>query len=1142
MNTHSHSSGAPDDPHYLEALEVALEVLGSGAPFDPETFRRRFPAQADTVLSEIRVLLRLDGMGRTPLVPLGPAGTAAEAPPDRLGDFEIVEEIGRGGAGVVYAARQTGLDRTVAVKVLSGRFAATSDSRRRFEREAALAARLSHPAIVKVHAFGEDRGALFLAMERIEGASLQALLAGLRENRTGEALFAALGATKPDGNPGGLRGYVVQMTEIGMIVADALAAAHAEGLIHRDVKPANILLDRSARPHLADFGLAREHDSASLTATGHLLGTPAYLAPECVQGQKADARSDVFSLGATLYEALTGQAPFRAETSAGALHRVLHHDPPPLDRVDRRLPEDLANVIARALEKEPVMRYPDAVTLRDDLRRFLQGEPVSASRVGFASRMLRRAKRRPWQAALAAALAVALVVAGFGVARSLERASADRREARTKLEEGKVHLTAGDVSAALSAFRDARRLDPERPEVATAIREAEKRLHEATRRRTHREILTRVFSRHLLGLPLPEDTSGQIDAFVSAGGSRPSACFLRALAALGQGTPRALTALVGELPADGVSALWLEGERCRLAKDADGARAWLARARSASPRTLEDHLAAVEAACFPVLDQPTAEGVLRRAASRWPRLAFIPFRRGYLGIQGGRLSSALDGLNAALRLQPDFLEARALRAFVYRSQGRHAEALEECEAVLARDPDHAPAIATKALALFWSRKREASFRVIGEALGRRPDELRLVHCRGRLRQLSREFEEALADYHRSVELGGRPVVDLVGLLYLMKRKPEADEIVERRLASRLLAPEHAATLLSIQADYETDLERAERQLRRSLAMVRSPGALWQLGGILLNRSRFGELAGIAAEQVAIGFRRPESLARLGACRWMLLDPERAVQDLDRAIEYLKKQRFTDAIPFPYFFRAMAARSLGDTASAIRFADESLKRKSDMLTHLFRMQWLMQTGDEEGVKRHAREAGLTRRNRRLVRAWLTARQGKCREALDLLESVDSRMSMRLGLPQWPSALFWLGLELAARTGAHAAVGRALMQGEATPEAVAGLVKGARDDTERAYLRWAVGRLHLDRREVEEAIPPLEDAVEQLRWTEARLDLGCALVVAGEPEEAFALWDSVKPGTAAMYHIVTALTRLGVRGESAVTRWLGNGLER
>jgi hypothetical protein len=291
----------------------------------------------------------------------------------RLGKFELIEQIGTGAFGQVFKANDTELDRPVAVKLLRGGAGASRDDVDRFLREARSAARLRHPGIVAVHETGQaEDGTPFLVEEFIQGTTLAAKVKD--------------GPLQPQ-----------RAAEVVLKIADALAYAHEHGVVHRDVKPSNIMVDPEGQPHLMDFGLAkRETDDPPETVEGQVLGTPAYMSPEQARGEsrRVDGRSDVYSLGVVFYELLTGERPFHGNRRM-LLLQVLEDEPRPPRRLNDRIPRDLETICLKAMAKTSGRRYGTASDLAADLRRFLRNEPVKARPAGWAERLWRWCRRNP---------------------------------------------------------------------------------------------------------------------------------------------------------------------------------------------------------------------------------------------------------------------------------------------------------------------------------------------------------------------------------------------------------------------------------------------------------------------------------------------------------------------------------------------------------------------------------------------------------------------------------------------------------------------------------------------------------------------------------------------------------------------------
>src|SRR5262249_44203698 len=305
-----------------------------------------------------------------------------------FGDYELLQEIARGGMGVVFKARQVSLNRLVAVKmILAGQLAGEADVRR-FKTEAEAAANLDHPNILPIYEVGEHEGQHYFSMKLVEGSSLaDAIRSKTLDPRNAVELLAK--------------------------VARAVHFAYQRGILHRDLKPANVLIDSAGAPYVTDFGLARrvEGDSA-LTQTGAILGTPAYMAPEQARAAKQLSTSaDVYSLGAILYEILTGRPPFVAATQLDTILLVLERDPDDPRRLNPAVDLDLATIALKCLQNEPAKRYGSAEALADDLEHWLRGEPIVARPASPAERLVKWVWRRP-AAAATAGLGIVLVVTG----------------------------------------------------------------------------------------------------------------------------------------------------------------------------------------------------------------------------------------------------------------------------------------------------------------------------------------------------------------------------------------------------------------------------------------------------------------------------------------------------------------------------------------------------------------------------------------------------------------------------------------------------------------------------------------------------------------------------------------------------------
>ncbi|MHC4920034.1 MAG: bifunctional serine/threonine-protein kinase/formylglycine-generating enzyme family protein [Planctomycetota bacterium] len=371
---------------------------------------------------------------------LGGSGTARGT---MLGDFRIEEEIGRGGMGVVYRATQMSLGRAVALKVLPAHLTLQPSAIARFRREAQAMATMEHPGIVRIFAVGEQGNTNYFAMALVDGCPLSTIVARLHGQDLGELSGRSVGEaviaeTKTDESvldQQWRRGYVQTVVELIIQVAEALEHAHRAGIIHRDVKPSNILIRVDGTAVLTDFGLAQDRGLPSMTMTGDFAGTPYYVSPEQALAKRVplDHRADVFSLGSTLYELLTLQRPFPGDTSHEVLNKILVKEPPGPDKLNPYLAPDLAAIVLKALEKDPDRRYLSAASLAEDLRAFLEYRPVQARRVSTGRRLLRWVRREPLKALVALLLILSaplLVTLGSYMAEVERLASAEREALR----------------------------------------------------------------------------------------------------------------------------------------------------------------------------------------------------------------------------------------------------------------------------------------------------------------------------------------------------------------------------------------------------------------------------------------------------------------------------------------------------------------------------------------------------------------------------------------------------------------------------------------------------------------------------------------------------------------------------------------
>ena len=520
------SPSSSRDPVEKLAEEFAERYRRGERPAVTE-YTARHPELAEQIRDLFPALIEMEQVGsvQSPLerpdIPVLPSGTAL---PRQLGEYRILRQVGRGGMAVVYEAVQESLGRHVALKVLPFQALGNPTYLERFRREAKAAARLHHTNIVPVFGVGQDHGVHYYAMQFIQGQSLDLVLEELKRLRAARAtpnlachaagaaltvsvaeglltgqfpeqppVRAVPGADLPTGRvtaPGGepacltsnledtgansttshseltqqsLTDYYRSVARVTVQVAEALEYAHRNGVLHRDIKPSNLLLDTQGTVWVTDFGLAKADDSGELTTPGDIVGTLRYMAPERFRGE-ADARSDVYSLGITLYELLTLRPAFEASDRARLMGRLTNENPPRPRQVDDHIPRDLETIVLKAIAKEPPDRYPTAEAMAEDLRRFLADRPVQARRSSVFERTWRWCRRNPSVAGLAVFILILLMVIAVGSSVAAVWLARERNIARdnwTTAENANAHLV------------------QERQRVAQAERDARMRLWEA---------------------------------------------------------------------------------------------------------------------------------------------------------------------------------------------------------------------------------------------------------------------------------------------------------------------------------------------------------------------------------------------------------------------------------------------------------------------------------------------------------------------------------------------------------------------------------------------------------------------------------------------------------------------------------------
>jgi tetratricopeptide (TPR) repeat protein/tRNA A-37 threonylcarbamoyl transferase component Bud32 len=792
----------PADP---SAQPATLEFGPAGASATDAGQRRVRPGGQDTEH------IPADSSAQPATLEFGPAGASATdagdfslAPDDPdaapaegpvVAGYEILEELGRGGMGVVYLARQLKLHRPAALKMVLAGAHAGAHQLARFYTEAEAVARLQHPHIVQIYEIGESDGLPFLSLEYVSGGSL---------------------ARKIGGKPQPPR----DAAEVVEQLAEAMAAAHAAGIIHRDLKPANVLLTRDGQPKITDFGLAKRlEDDSSQTKSGTLMGTPSYMSPEQANGQVPliGPLSDLYALGAILYELLTGRPPFVGPTMLETLTQVRNDEPVPPTRLQPKVPRDLETICLKCLQKEPRQRYEGAAALADDLHRYLGGEPIKARPVGRFERAWRWCRRNPRVAVLSAcvgalvlAVAASLVVIAVRLGREREAVAEARTAAGQRLEQAAEAAAGGDYRRAQDLLRRSDTLLGSHPDLADVRAELEtltaqvdvyaefrelldsarfacrfgsRRLQEEGRRHCHQllalyDAIEGRTGRGAAGLPPLDDrqqtlfredvfeaflTAAQVERDLAAGGGA-EAERKAARQALGW-----LNRAEQILP--GTRALRVYRAPCwGLLGDRAADQADVKRALATPPASAVDHFWHGFATY-----QRGGEARARKdlkAAHDFYRLAMAEYAEflrlrpdhfwGYFNWanchaqinERADLYDALIGFTACMRLRPDFPWPYNNRGTVLHRLGQNELAVADFTAALARNEHYAEAYANRGLAYLALKKTDLALKDFGRAVALNPDYAPAYTERAAIYRERKQYGKAAADYTRLLDLGG----------------------------------------------------------------------------------------------------------------------------------------------------------------------------------------------------------------------------------------------------------------------------------------------------------------------------------------------------------------------------------------------------
>jgi tetratricopeptide (TPR) repeat protein/tRNA A-37 threonylcarbamoyl transferase component Bud32 len=676
------------DPHLVEAMDAFLGELESGTPPDREEFLSRYPELADELRPCLDALAFVHGAS----VAGGPDGNGkpAELQGQSLGDFRLVREIARGGMGVVYEAEQLSLARQVALKVLP--FASVLDDRQlqRFRFEAQAAALLHHTHIVPVYAVGQERGVHFYAMQYIAGRTLQGVVQELRTLEAGDGgaarsdSLSAITKERSSQNPR----YCRAIAKLGVQAAEALDYAHQQGVIHRDVKPANLMVDGKGHLWITDFGLARSTNDTGLTMTGDLVGTVRYMSPEQTLAKRVpvDLRTDVYSLGATLYEALTLTPAYPGDDPHQVIHDIAFKEPAAPRKLNPSIPPELETILLKALAKDPGARYATAAELAEDLERFLAHKPIVAKRPGLLDRAGKWAVRNK---TVVAAAVVVLFVITVALSVSTYRIGKEEQATRAALghAESNLEIAREAVDRFLSEYgvNDGFTLD-DRPVPEPA----------------RRELLEQALRFYEQYLASREDAEAwRRCSLIHLHLDRPSKALQCAERALGI-DPRFAAGYV------------TRGHALRSLGDLQGAIAAYDAALGLDPES--DEALSGRGSALSDLGRPEdALAAHTRAAALAPDSAIHHKNRAAVLFTLNRYEEAVVATNRVVELAPEWSAGYASRASVLNALGRWQEAMEATDHALRIDPDDGIALVARGRALTGLGRLEEALEVFGRA-------------------------------------------------------------------------------------------------------------------------------------------------------------------------------------------------------------------------------------------------------------------------------------------------------------------------------------------------------------------------------------------------------------------------------------------
>jgi serine/threonine-protein kinase len=959
------SPSCESDPLLDEIVTSYLRSVGAGDTPDRQGLLIRYPELA-TELSEffadqdrlerlaaplrlVAQAARMDTPPEAERPTTGPVGETAGAALT-FDDYEVLEEIAKGGMGVVYKACQRSLNRLVALKVIRAGAWASPEEVQRFRNEAETVALLDHPHIVPVHEVGEQDGQVYFSMKLVGGGSLAEHLSDF----TNVPRMAA---------------------QLVAQVARAVHHAHQRGVLHRDLKPANILLDAEGQPHVTDFGLARRLETdSSLSQSGTIVGTPGYVPPEQTSGKKGAVTTvaDVYGLGAVLYALLTGQPPFRADNVLDTLVQVREKEPEPPGRVNPKVDRDLETICLKCLAKEPQRRYGSAEALAQDLERYLAGKPIQARPIGRLTRLWRWCRRNPVLAGAAALLLAALLLVAGNLWRLQQQAAATEQAVSQDLQEAELLGKQERWSEALQALqRAAGRLAEDGPahlrervermqrEVALVARLEEARLQHAGAGKIDAldyegadQAYAAAFASQGLDLKTlePEEAARRIQA---------SAIRRQLVAALDHwasvkedlqaGSGERLLAVARRADNDP----WRQRLRDAKVRKDGAALEPLAAGKGVLIQQPAAHLAELGFALWKVGRRAAAVQFLRQAQQRHPADLWINNELGCQLLKTGARAEAVGFFRVALAFRPHSPVVLSNLACALAAQGQWEEAVDAFQKAIALKPDYPEAYFNLARTYQDQKKLAEAVAAFQKAIALKPDLPEAYFNLARTYQDQKKLAEAVDAYRQAVHRKPNYPEAYYNLGVTLTAQGKLEQAVDayRQAVDRKANFPEAYFNLAIALQLLGRLQEAEDACRKHIAgMPNNPNGPYTLGNILRD---LGDLEGAAAafrKAIACKPDFAEAHCNLGHALYKQRDVKRAIAHYQKALTFEPK------LVQAHVNLGLALQTQGDLKGAIACFKRALELDPKDISVHYNLGVVLQTqGDVKGAIASYRKA-------------------------------------------------------------------------------------------------------------------------------------------------------------------------------------------